>query len=161
MLFLAYAVSLLLNFLTPFYTTPKKITKELIKLFKLKKEDSFADLGSGDGRILFKTYNEYKCKCTGYEISPILLIYFKIKKLLTHPFNKDIDLKEESFFKTDLSQYNILYCCLPTDLLEMLEKKFVKELKKGTIVFTYREKLPNKKGKEIDIEGEKVYQYTF
>ena len=161
MLFFAYGISLLLNFLTPFYTTPKKILKEIVGMFKLERDNSFADLGSGDGRVLFQTYKQYKCKCVGYEISPVLLIYFKLRKFLTHPFNSNLELKEESFFKADLSQYDTIYCCLPTDLLEILETKFKKELKKGSHVFTYKNSLPTKKGKEILIEGEKVYQYTF
>jgi hypothetical protein len=161
MLFFAYGISLFLNFLTPFYTTPKKILKRLIPMFKLERNQTFADLGSGDGRVLFQTYKEYKCKCSGYEISPVLLIYFKLRKFLTHPFNSKIELKEESFFKADLSEYDTIYCCLPTDLLEILETKFKKELKEGSNVFTYKNPLPTKKGKEILIEGEKVYQYTF
>ncbi len=161
MLFAAYGVSLLLNFLTPFYTTPKKIAKDIIKLFDLKDNSSFADLGSGDGRMVFETYKMYKCNSVGYEISPVLLILVKIKKLFLFPFNKKIDLKEESFFKADLSKYNVLYCCLPQDVLDILEDKFGKELKENTKVFVYRGKLKNKKGRKISVGTQEVYQYTF
>lgn len=161
MLFAAYGVSLLLNLLTPFYTTPKKIAKEIIKKFELGKEDTFADLGSGDGRMVFDTYREYKCRSVGYEVSPVLLMYVKVKKLLLFPFNKRVEIKEESFFRADLSTYNVIFCSLPQDILEILEKKFEKELKKGTKVFICKGKLPNKKGKEINIQDTQVYQYTF
>ncbi|MFA5623048.1 MAG: hypothetical protein WC981_02355 [Candidatus Dojkabacteria bacterium] len=161
MLFLAYMVSLLLNFLTPFYTTPKKASKKIIDLFNLSSKDSFVDLGSGDGRMVFETYRRYKCKSTGYEISPVLLLFVKLKKLLLYPFNPKIQIKEESFFSADLSSYSVIYCCLARDVLEILEKKFEKELVKDTIVYTYRDRLPTKKGKTFDIDGEVVYQYTF
>lgn len=161
MLFLAYIVSMILNFLTPFYSTPKKIAKKIVELFELSKEDSFVDLGSGDGRMVFMTYNKYKCKSVGYEISPVLLVYFKIWKIFTKPMNRKIELKEESFFTADLSGYNVVYCCLPRDLLALLEKKFQHELKKGSKVFSYRNKLPNKEGKKILLDDKEVYQYTF
>ncbi len=161
MLFLAYIVSIILNFLTPFYSTPKKIAKKIVDLFELSQDDSFADLGSGDGRMVFMTYNKYKCKSVGYEISPVLLVYFKIRKALTNPMNRKIKLKEESFFTADLSNYKVVYCCLPQDLLTLLEKKFTKELKRGSKVFTYRNQLPNRKGEKVVIDNKEVYQYTF
>lgn len=126
MLFLAYMISLLLNFLTPFYTTPKKASKKIIELFNLSTKDSFVDLGSGDGRMVFDTYKRYKCKSTGYEISPVLLLFVKLKKLLLYPFNPKIQIKEESFFSSNLSSYSTIYCCLPKDVLGILEKNLKK-----------------------------------
>lgn len=161
MLFLAYIISMIINFFFPFYTTPRKVIKRIVNIFDLKSTDNFIDLGSGDGRVLFETYRQYRCKVTGYEISPMQLIYFKLIKLFTHPFNSKIEVKEESFFHADLSVYDAIYCCLPKDILDILEKKFKRELKKGCKVYTYREKLNTKETKEIDIDGQKVYQYTF
>ncbi|MGI6423551.1 MAG: class I SAM-dependent methyltransferase [Candidatus Dojkabacteria bacterium] len=161
LLFFAYTVSLLLNFFTPFFTTPKKILKDILPLFKLKKDEKFTDLGSGDGRVVFAVYRKYKSFSTGYEISPMLLIYFKLKKLLLFPFNRKIEIKEENFLKTDLSKYDVIYCCLPMDLLEILEKKFEKELKAGSRVFTYGYPLAKKKGKKISTSQKDIYQYTY
>lgn len=161
MLFLAYIVSILINFLSPYYTTSRKDIKELIEIFKLKKDSKFADLGSGDGRVIFSTFNKYKSITHGYEISPILLIGSRLLKFLRYPFNNKIEVFEKSFFKEDLSLYNTIYCCLPEDILEILEKKFEKELSAGTHVFTYKYKLPNKKGKEVKLNTNVVYQYTF
>jgi hypothetical protein len=50
---------------------------------------------------------------------------------------------------------------LPEDILEILEEKFEQELTKGTNVFTYKYKITNKKGKEIKLKVNRVYQYTF
>jgi SAM-dependent methyltransferase len=161
MLFAAYIVSLLLNFIAPFYTTPRSIVNRIVDLFQLKSKDKFVDLGSGDGRMVFSTYNRYKCKSVGYEISPILLIFVKLKKLFFTPFNPKVVFKEADFFKADLSEYNVVYCCLPEETIASLEKKFEEELQEGTKLFTYKYTLPNRKGEEIEIEGKKVYQYTF
>lgn len=161
LMFVAYLVSLLLIFFSPFYSTPKKILKELVKEFRVRKGMKFADLGCGDGRVIFAVNKMYGCPCVGYEISPVVLMIVKLRKLLQAPFNRDIQIREESFFRADLSEYGVIYCCLPKDILGSLEKKLTKELKKGSRVYIYRNKLPNRKGKEIKVEGAPVYQYTF
>jgi len=161
LMFVAYIISVLLLFFTPYYSTPTKLIKKILELFDLKKNQKFVDLGSGDGRVVFNVNKMYGCLSVGYEISPVLLMIVKLKKVLTSPFNSKIQFKEESFLNSDLSQYDVIYCCLPNDALGNLEKKFSKELKKGTKVFTYKYKLPQKKGKKIEIEGTPVYRYTY
>ena len=161
LMFLAYIVSMILAFFSPYYSTPKKVVKDILKIFKLKKSDTFADLGSGDGRIVFEVNKMYGCKSVGYEISPVLLMIVKLRKLFTQPFNSKIHFKEESFFNTNLSDYNVIYCCLPKDVLGTLEKKFKKELKKDSQVFLFKESLPNKKGEKVKVGNYHIYRYTY
>lgn len=161
LMFLAYVISLLLTFFSPFYSTPKKILKTLLKEFKLKKDQKFTDLGCGDGRIIFSVNKMYGCESIGYEVSPVVLMIVKLKKLFLAPFNKKVQIKEESFFNTDLSRYDVIYCCLPEDVLGNLEKKFSKELRKGSRVYIFKCKLPKKKGNEIKINDTLVHQYTY
>ena len=161
LMFLAYIVSMILAFFSPYYSTPKKEVEDILKSFKLKKDDRFADLGSGDGRMVFGVNKMYGCMSVGYEISPVLLMIVKLRKLLTHPFNSKIQFKEESFFNTKLSDYTVIYCCIPEDILGILEKKFQKELKKGTQVFIFKNTLQGKKGEKIKVGKEVVYRYTY
>lgn len=161
MLFLAYILSLLLNFLTPYYTTPKKFLKGFIQTLNLNRNNSFVDLGCGDGRVVFAVYDSFKCKSTGYEISPILLIWLKLYSFLRYPFNSKVKIQEESFLKADLSQYDTVYCCLPEDILNLLQKKFEKDLKKGSTLYSYKHKVGDLKGKKIQVDNHEVYMYTF
>lgn len=161
LMFLAYITSLLLYFFSPFYSTPMKDLKEILKILKVRESQKFADLGSGDGRVVFEVYKKYKCLSVGYEVSPVLLMIVKMRKLLLAPFNSKIQFKEESFFNASLSEYDVIYCCLPNDVLDSLEKKLKKELKKNTQVYTYKSKISWKNGKEFSIGDIKVYQYTF
>jgi len=158
---LAYITSIVLNFFTPFYTTPSKVLKDIVKHFKLKKDEKFVDLGCGDGRVVFTTYRMYKCHSTGYEVSPVLLMFVKLAKLIAYPFNRKVQFIEEDFFKVNLKEYDVIYCCLPTDILNILSKKFKKELKDGSRVFSYMNEIPNIKGKCIRVGEKKVYEYTF
>ncbi len=161
LILLAYIVSIVLNFFSPFYTTPSKILKDVVKHFNLKKNEKFADLGCGDGRVVFATHRMYKCTTVGYEVSPVLLMFVKLSKLLLTPFNRKIQFLEEDFFKVNLKDYDVIYCCLPTDVLSVLSKKFKKELKKGSRVYSYMNEIPNTKGKMIRVTDKKVYEYTF
>lgn len=60
-----------------------------------------------------------------------------------------------------MSQYSVIYCCLPEDILEILAKKFQQELKKGTKVYTYEEELDGIKGEKEIVDETEVYRYTF
>jgi len=161
LLLLSYIVSMMLNFLSPYYSTPKKVLKEIVKKFNLKKEERFADLGCGDGRVVWTVHSMYKCYSDGYEFSPVLLMFIKLCKSVCAPFNKKVHFIEEDFFKVDLKDYDVIYCALPEDTLKLLEKKFKKELKDGTRVFCYRNQLPTKKGKGIKVGEALIYEYTY
>ena len=158
---LSYIVSTVLNFFSPYYSTPKKFLKEIVDRFNLKENEKFADLGCGDGRVVWEVYRTYKCISHGYEFSPVQLIYIKLSKVFLAPFNKKIQFFEEDFFKVNLKEYNVIYCNLPENTLKLLEEKFKKELKKGSRVYTYRYKLPNKKGKSIKVGERQMYEYIF
>lgn len=158
---LSYIVSMILNFFSPYYATPKKLVKEVIKKFQLKPNEKFADLGCGDGRVVWAVYKMYKCESTGYEISPVLLLVIKLSKAILAPFNKKIKFVEEDFFKVDLKEYDVIYCCLPEDTLGLLSKKFKKELKKGSRVYSYKREIPNLNGKKIPVGQQYIFEYIF
>ncbi len=158
---LSYIVSMTLNFFSPYYSTPKRALEDIVKYFKLKENNKFADLGCGDGRVIWKVYRTYKCNCVGYEFSPVPLIYIKFSKALLAPFNKKIQFIEGDFFKINLEQYDVIYCNLPENMLKPLEEKFNKELKRGSRVYTYRYKLPKKKGKCIKVGEKEMFEYIF
>jgi hypothetical protein len=152
---------MILNFVNPFYSTPKKVLKEILEKFKLDKEKKFVDLGSGDGRMVFAVHKKFKCTSIGYEISPLLLIIQNLAKIFIAPFNSKVQFREESFFNVSLTEFDVIYCSLPDALLSNLEEKFKEELKEGSKVFTYKTKLPNKKAKEIKLAEGILYEYTY
>ena len=109
-LLISYIVSMLLSlFLSTSYTKRKDL-KEIVKNMNLKKGDVFADLGCGDGRVVFEVAKQYKdVRCIGYEISPISLMIANLSKLFTFPFNKRVSILAEDFTKADLSNVNVVY----------------------------------------------------
>ena len=77
-IFLTVAIGV---YITPLTQTPRDVVKEIVSLMKLTSKDSLADLGCGDGNILMEAYRQSKCKCFGYDLSPIMVMLAKLKVL--------------------------------------------------------------------------------
>jgi len=62
----------------------------------------FVDLGSGDGRLVFRAAREGMfSKCIGYEINPLLYGYAQTKRLLLSPWNR-LYWSSTSFYAADI-----------------------------------------------------------
>jgi len=134
-----FLLTLLINaFLIPLFKTPKVVLDEIIDLMELKKEDHLVDLGSGDGRLLLKAYRNSMCKCTGYDISPIMLIIAQTKMYLQFPFNKNIIFKPEDIYSVNLKNFTKIYCYLDEKSMGILKDKFEKFVKEGGEIYSYR-----------------------
>lgn len=122
----------------PYVPTNHKTVKKMIELAKLKKSDVIYDLGSGDGRLVFKASNRVKA-ATGYEISFPIYLWSKIKQRLWY---KKANIYNKSFFKADLQDASVIFCYLLTKTMEKLKKKFETELKKGTRIVCHGFEIP-------------------
>lgn len=159
----SFVLTLLINaFLIPLFKTPKKVLLEIVDIMELKKEDHLVDLGSGDGRILFKAHRVSQCKCTGYDISPIMLIIAKTKKVLHFPLSKDFNFEPKDIFKVDLKDFTKIYCYLDKKSMDILQPKLKDFVKNGGEVYSYRyaiERINNEK-KVVLSDGEELYIYS-
>lgn len=136
----AFVLTLMINaFLIPLFKTPKSVLSEIVDIMNPQKEDHIVDLGSGDGGILFKTYRQSGCKCTGYDISPIMLIIARTKRILQFPLNgNDFEFEAEDIFRVNLEKYTKVYCYLDEKSMGILKEKLEKFVKKGGEVYSYR-----------------------
>lgn len=144
-----FVLTLLINaFLIPLLKTPKEVISEIVDIMNLKKEDHLVDLGSGDGRLLLKAHGNSGCKCTGYEISPAMLIIARTKKALQFPLSKDFFFEPDDIFKGDLEKFTKAYCYLDEKSLKILKPKLKEFVKSGGEVYSYKYRVS-------EIEGEK------
>ncbi len=136
----------------------------MIHAADIKETDHVADLGCGDGKILFLAEKNSKAASfTGYENAPLPLIYYAVKKFFTQ---SKVKVLTKNFFNEDLSNYTVLLLYLLPDTLDSLLPKLEKELPKGarviSNVFQFAHKTPEKIWTKDDIEGIKnVYAYKF
>ena len=150
LLFLSIILSILISaLLTPMDRTPAKLLDEIADAMDVKKEDVFIDLGSGDGRLVFKVYERALCKCFGYDISPIFIIFSNIVKTVRFPLVKDIVFDAQNIFKVDISKATKIYCFLDKRSMEILKPKLEEFVKKGGEVYSYVYDIKNMKNEKI------------
>ena len=170
LLLLGFILTLFINaFLIPLLKTPKEVISEIVDIMNLKKEDHLVDLGSGDGRLLLKAHGSSGCKCTGYDISPMMLIIAQTKKILQFPLSKDFTFEPEDIFKVDLEKFTKVYCYLDQKSLRILKPKLEEFVKSGGEIYSYKYNINNinannkkEKAKEKKIilkDGNPLYIY--
>jgi len=130
------------NKLAVFFPSSKEVIKVVIELANLKKDDVFFDLGSGDGRILIEA-SKSGARVFGVEKNKILnwLAKRKVKKLGL----KNVKIIEGDLFKQDLGKATVIVAYLSQFLVEKLERKIEKEVKKGTRIILVDHKFKNLK----------------
>ena len=157
----ALIISLLVNLLfTPFYTTPKNIIKEILKIINLQPHDTFVDLGSGDGRMVIEAGKNKKINAIGYELSPLFIEIARLNKLFKVGLAKNITFELENVFTSPLSSNNIIYTYLEPPALEKLRDK-IKKID-GIKFYSYEYAIPDFKPTNVWTlsNNKKLYYYN-
>ncbi len=131
----------------PYVPMSRRIVKDLLFFGGLNSEDTFYDLGCGDGRVLMSAVKDFGVrKAIGYEISP--WPYLKSKILIRlgglHPVksskagakqfdvvNGRIQTSRRSLFDADLSDATFIYGYLFPKIVDRLATKIAKECGPG------------------------------
>ncbi|KAK9968808.1 hypothetical protein ABG768_003112 [Culter alburnus] len=121
----------------PFLPSTKEQTANVIKLLDGRK-GRLADLGSGDGRLVFAA-SSVGFQCTGFEINSMLLAYSRSKAWWR---GNDIHFIKKDFWKTDLSKYRNVTVFLAPAVMGVLEEKLLKELPEDARVIVCRFPFP-------------------
>ncbi len=132
----AFFLSITFFFGAPFVTTPKKIILEIIKLAELTSKDHVIDLGSGDGRIVNETAKICK-SAEGFEINPFLFVWSNIVAYVKG-VSDNTKFHLQNYLNADLSKASIVTVYGIRGFVPPLERKFKKELKKGTKIVSYK-----------------------
>jgi len=139
-----FVISLLTNLLlAPVIRTPQKVIQEILEIMNLTKEDTFVDFGCGDGRLVLGAYDQAKCKCIGYDISPIMLMLAKTARVVRYPLVKDIVFDAQDIFQIDISGVSKIYCFLDEKSMDILNEKLSNFAKGGGEVYSYKYSLKN------------------
>lgn len=131
-------------FKVPYVPSTRGQIRKMIDAADIQEGEHIADLGCGDGKILFMAEKYSKgASFTGFEIAPMPVIFFYLKKL----FNRSkAVLQTRDFMKEDFSKYSVVFLYLLPETLDKLLPKLEKELPKGarviSNVFTFKNKTP-------------------
>lgn len=149
----------------PFVPTFGRYVQEILQKANLKKGQVFLELGSGDGRIVREAVKRYGVVGVGVEYHPVLIWYSrlltKIVSLYCHPAEakrlKDLTFRRENFFKTDLSQAQVIFLFLMPKTIEKLKDKILQECKKDTLIISHGFKIRGLERYLIDTTERKLF----
>jgi predicted RNA methylase len=136
---------LCLAFITgaPFVPSSKPASESMMHLAHIQKGQIIYDLGSGDGNLLFMAASRGAI-AKGLEINPFLVLLTGIKSLFS-PYRNQIHVYWKNFWTTDITDADIVFIYLLPWKMEILEKKLISKLKKGTIIISNSFIFPNLK----------------
>lgn len=118
----------------PFVPTPMKAVHKVLKAADIKKNDKIYDIGAGDGRFIHFAKNDYGANSIGFELDPFVYFIAKMRQWFWGWKGKMI---RGNFLKHSIKDADVILCYMLPRTLAKFQKKFDKELKKGTKVVSY------------------------
>ncbi|XP_028313056.1 protein N-lysine methyltransferase FAM173A isoform X1 [Gouania willdenowi] len=125
----------------PYLPSSKAQTMNAMKLLE-GRTGRLADLGSGDGRLVFAA-SAAGFQCTGFEINSILVTYSRNKAYWSGLSPSQAVFVNKDFWKTDLSSFQNVTAFLAPQVMEVLEEKLLQELPDDAHVIACRFPFPN------------------
>ncbi len=124
----------------------------------------FVDLGSGDGRVVFRAAREgIFHKSVGYEINPALHMWVKFRQMITPKYWSSTQFYLGDLWKVKLHHYDVVAVYGLYPIMDRLGKKLQQELKPGSIVVSNVFEIPNWKAvsstASASSQGKGVYLY--
>ncbi|XP_056585842.1 ATP synthase subunit C lysine N-methyltransferase isoform X5 [Triplophysa dalaica] len=135
----------------PYLPSSRTQTQNVMKLLH-GRAGSLADLGSGDGRLVFAAAVA-GFECTGFEINSILNGYARVKGMWKGIPPSTASFINQDYWKTNLSKYNNVTVFLAPGVMEVLGRKLEMELSDEARVIACRFPFPDWTPTAIEGEG--------
>lgn len=95
----------------------------------------FVDLGSGDGRVVFRAAREQMfVSSVGYEINPALHFFASVRRLLIPKYWPSTKFYMTDLWKTKLHDYDVVAVYGLSPIMQRLGEKLKDELQPGAII---------------------------
>lgn len=117
-----------------YFPTSETSVQTMLRLANIKRGEKVVDLGSGDGRVLL-AFARAGAEAHGYEINPIL-VWRSRKAIREAGLQGKIFVHWKSFWRADLSSFDVVILYGIPYIMKKLEVKLGKELKTGTRVLS-------------------------
>jgi protein-L-isoaspartate O-methyltransferase len=138
------------HFAAPFAKSSDERIKNILALAGDLNNKKVADLGSGDGRVI-AALAKAGAEAHGYEINP-LLVRRSRKRIETENLGDCAVIHEGSFWKVDLADYDVIVVYGITYAMRRIQKKILRELKKGTKIISVYFIFPNLE--QVEMKGD-------
>jgi len=136
-------------FIAPYVATPMPVVRQMIILAELKPEETFYDLGSGDGRTVIMAAKDFGAKAVGVELREDLAKK-AINSIYELGLERRVQILQDDIFKVDLTSADVVFLYLTTSANEKIKPKLESELKSGTRVVSHDYEILGWKPHRID-----------
>lgn len=120
----------------------------MLQLPQIQSGDRLLDMGSGDGKVVIALAKRFpKCTVVGVEFNPLLVQTSK-NAIKAACLDGRITIVCQSFWKTDLSNFDVVFLYGTSYIMEKLEKKVRTEMRPGTQFVSNYFKFPTLKPKK-------------
>jgi len=139
----------------PFVPTHAGDIEFIVKKLGITSADTFYDLGSGNGKVVFLVNKLSGATCVGFELGWWTVLFAKLKRWFlqffspfggdarVHPRAERVRFKNKNFFKQDWSGANYIYGYLYPPLMARVEAKFLADCQPGSIAIIRDFPFPN------------------
>ena len=138
-------------FVAPWVPLEPHVVNQIMELAKIKPNDIFYDLGSGDGRLVIATATQ-GARAYGIEIDPFRVWYSRLCIFL-FGLSGRAKIIHKNIFNVDLSSADIVTIYLLQETNDKLFKKLTCELKPDTRVVSAAFTFPKWKPIVVDPNG--------
>lgn len=130
----------------PYAGTIDEDVKYVVKKASIKPSDTFYDLGSGDGKVVFLVEKLTGAAAKGFELTYWMYLFALFKKFLK---GSKAQFSHSDFFKSDWSEATVIYCYLFPPVMAHIEEKLKENCKPGTTVICRDFFLPHLKPEAV------------
>ncbi|XP_034567904.1 LOW QUALITY PROTEIN: adenine nucleotide translocase lysine N-methyltransferase [Notolabrus celidotus] len=143
----------------PYIPASKSQVENVMTLLKGRK-GALADLGSGDGRIVLRAYQEGFTPTVGYELNPWLVRLARFHAWRAGHHEK-VSYRREDLWKVDLTECKNITVFLAPSVLSLLQDKLLAELPDDALVVAGRFPFPDWTPSRIEGHGvDRAWAYS-
>lgn len=130
----------------PYVPTPGRVAAEMVRFARLRGDEKVYDLGAGDGKILVMAKRAYPgLTAVGVELVPTVWLLGRVYTWLS---GAKVDFRLQNALTADLRDADTVFLYVTPFLMEQLEPKLDRELKKGAVVVSHTFHFPHRKPTE-------------
>jgi hypothetical protein len=140
----------------PFVASSKATLEHAFALAEIKPTDRVADLGSGDGLVLFEAIKAGAAEAVGYEVDPFL-VWSSRREIKKRGLENKIRVEHRDLWRVNLKYYDVIFLFQIPYAMKRLEHKLQLELKPGATVISNSFAFPT--WKPVRTDGKQIFVY--
>lgn len=131
----------------PFVPSPMDVVEKMLSLADPRPDELLVDLGSGDGRIVLRGAENYRCRALGVELNA-RLVEESVRKALRRSLDERVSIVRGDLYSFDFSNADVVALYLLPSTLKTLKPKLL-SLRRGARIVCHDFPIPGLQPSEV------------